>query len=42
MAGRYWDDFDVGDWLEHALHRTVAETDNLRITPDPQSAAAAP
>jgi acyl dehydratase len=32
MAGRYFDEFALGDELKHALHRTVTETDNLLIT----------
>ena len=32
MAGRYWDQFQPGEILHHALHRTVTETDNLLIT----------
>ena len=29
MAGRYFDDWTVGDRLEHEIRRTVTETDNL-------------
>ena len=29
MAGRYFDEWKVGDRLEHDIHRTVTETDNL-------------
>lgn len=32
MAGRYFDQWQVGDHLVHALHRTVTETDNLLFT----------
>lgn len=32
MAGRYFEDFCVGDEIKHDLHRTVTETDNLLIT----------
>ncbi len=32
MAGRYFDQFEVGWSLQHALRRTVTETDNLLIT----------
>jgi acyl dehydratase len=32
MAGRYFDEWQVGDRVEHALTRTVTETDNLLIT----------
>ena len=32
MSGRYFDAWAVGDRIEHALHRTVTETDNLLIT----------
>ena len=31
MAGRYYEDWAVGDHLEHELRRTVTETDNLLI-----------
>jgi acyl dehydratase len=31
MAGRYFEQFAVGDKIIHALHRTVTETDNLLI-----------
>jgi acyl dehydratase len=31
MAGKPWDDWVVGETLQHALHRTVTETDNLMI-----------
>src|SRR5690554_5421423 len=30
--GRYFDDFEVGDVYEHALGRTVSETDNTWFT----------
>src|SRR3954465_12027567 len=29
MAGRYYDEWQVGDRIEHELRRTVTETDNL-------------
>ena len=32
MAGRYYDEWRIGDRLEHQPHRTVTETDNLLIT----------
>ena len=32
MAGRYYEDWTVGDRIEHAIRRTVTETDNLLIT----------
>ncbi len=32
MAGRYYEDWTVGDTLRHEIHRTVTETDNLLIT----------
>ena len=32
MAGRYYDDWTVGDRLSHQPHRTVTETDNLLIS----------
>jgi acyl dehydratase len=32
MSGRYFEDWTVGDRIEHALRRTVTETDNLLIT----------
>jgi acyl dehydratase len=32
MAGRYYEDWAVGDHLEHELRRTVTETDNLLIS----------
>jgi acyl dehydratase len=32
MAGRYYEDWTVGDHLEHELRRTVTETDNLLIS----------
>lgn len=39
MAGRYFDDWTVGDRLEHEIRRTVTETDNLlfsTMTHNPQ------
>lgn len=32
MAGLYFDQFEIGAVMEHDLHRTVTETDNLLIT----------
>jgi acyl dehydratase len=32
MAGRYFDEWQVGDRVEHAITRTVTETDNLLIS----------
>ena len=32
MAGRYFDEWEVGDRVSHAITRTVTETDNLLIT----------
>ena len=32
MAVRFYEDFEVGDTIEHALHRTVTETDNLLLS----------
>jgi acyl dehydratase len=32
MAGRCFEDWHVGDRLEHEIRRTVTETDNLLIT----------
>jgi acyl dehydratase len=29
MAGRYYDEWQIGDRVEHSLRRTVTETDNL-------------
>ena len=39
MAGRYFDDWAVGDRIEHEIRRTVTETDNLlfsTMTHNPQ------
>lgn len=39
MAGRYFDEWQVGDVVAHALTRTVTETDNLlmsTLTHNPQ------
>jgi acyl dehydratase len=39
MAGRYFDDWHVGDRIDHQLRRTVTETDNLlfsAMTHNPQ------
>ena len=32
MAGRYFDDWKVGDRITHEIRRTVTETDNLMFT----------
>ena len=32
MPGRYFDEWQVGDRVDHALTRTVTETDNLLIS----------
>jgi acyl dehydratase len=32
MAGRYFEEWQVGDKVPHAITRTVTETDNLLIT----------
>ena len=32
MAGRYFDEWSVGDRIAHALTRTVTETDNVLIS----------
>src|SRR5437763_13918326 len=32
MAGRYFDEWQVGDRVSHSITRTVTETDNLLIT----------
>jgi acyl dehydratase len=31
MVGRYYDDWAIGDTIDHALERTVTEADNLAI-----------
>jgi len=39
MAGRYFDDWTIGDRIAHEIHRTVTETDNLlfsAMTHNPQ------
>lgn len=39
MAGRYYDDWAIGDRIEHEIRRTVTETDNLlfsTMTHNPQ------
>ncbi|WP_454885163.1 MaoC family dehydratase [Sphingomonas oryzagri] len=39
MAGRYFDEWQVGDRIEHPIRRTVTETDNLlfsTMTHNPQ------
>ena len=32
MAGRYFDEWQIGDRIEHAIRRTVTETDNVLIS----------
>jgi acyl dehydratase len=32
MPGRYFDEWGIGDTLQHQPHRTVTETDNLLIS----------
>jgi acyl dehydratase len=32
MAGRYYDDWQVGDVIAHAVTRTVTETDNVLVS----------
>ena len=32
MAGRYFDEWQIGDRIEHDIRRTVTETDNLLFT----------
>jgi acyl dehydratase len=32
MAGRYFDEWQIGDRVEHAITRTVTETDNVLIS----------
>jgi len=32
MAGRYYDEWQVGDRVAHAIRRTVTETDNVLIS----------
>lgn len=32
MAGRYFEDWQIGDRIDHAIRRTVTETDNVLIT----------
>ncbi|MDG5487134.1 MaoC family dehydratase [Sphingomonas sp. BGYR3] len=39
MAGRYFDEWNIGDRIEHPIRRTVTETDNLlfsTMTHNPQ------
>lgn len=39
MAGRYFEDWRIGDTIEHEIRRTVTETDNLlmsTLTHNPQ------
>ncbi len=40
MAGRYFEDWTIGDRIAHEIHRTVTETDNLlfsTMTHNPQA-----
>ena len=32
MPGKYFNEWQVGERMEHAMHRTVTETDNLLFT----------
>ncbi len=32
MAGKYFDEWNIGDTIEHDIRRTVTETDNLLFT----------
>ena len=32
MAGRYFDEWKIGDRVSHSISRTVTETDNVLIT----------
>ena len=32
MAGRFYDEWQVGDRLTHDIRRTVTETDNLLLS----------
>jgi acyl dehydratase len=32
MAGRFFEEWSVGDFIQHDMRRTVTETDNLLIT----------
>ncbi len=39
MSGRFFDDWTIGDRIEHPIRRTVTETDNLlfsTMTHNPQ------
>ncbi len=39
MSGRHYDEWRVGDWIDHPIRRTVTETDNLlfsTMTHNPQ------
>jgi acyl dehydratase len=42
MSGKFFDEWQVGDRLEHQPHRTVTETDNLLISTLTHNPAAAP
>ena len=37
MAGKYFDEWQVGDRVEHAISRTVTETDNVLISTLPHN-----
>ena len=42
MAGRFFDQWQIGDRISHEIRRTVTETDNLLfsvMTPQPAAAA---
>jgi acyl dehydratase len=39
LAGRFFEDFEVGDVYEHPLGRTVTTTDNMWFTPLTQNTA---
>lgn len=41
MAGKYFDEWQVGERIEHEIRRTVTETDNLMFMVMTQRAAAA-
>ena len=32
MAGKYFDEWQIGERIEHEIRRTVTETDNLMFT----------
>ena len=31
-VGRYYEDFEIGDWYQHPIGRTITETDNIWFT----------